>query len=121
MACSCVVCFVSILCRPPVLCGQQACTPPVSPSNRETSCTFRVWACKQSGHVLLLQDIGSFQQHSVRLLTSLAQCMAPFSLDYTPSLLEQYMHLFCKTARLQLLLQDYPSRLVVQLYTLVWG
>ena len=68
-----------------------------------------------------LQDIGSFQQHSVRLLTSLAQCMAPFSLDYTPSLLEQYMHLFCKTARLQLLLRDYPSRLIVQLYTLVWG
>ena len=74
-----------------------------------------------SGHVYTSQDIGSFQQHSVRLLTSLAQCMAPFSLDYTPSLLEQYMQLFCKTARLQLLLRDYPSRLVVQLYTLVWG
>lgn len=45
--------------------------------------------------------------------------MAPFSLDYTTTLLNQYMHLFCNTVRLYLLLRFYPGRLVVQLYSLV--
>ena len=45
--------------------------------------------------------------------------MAPFSLDYTATMLHQYMQLFCNTGRLFLLLHLYPSKVIVQLYTLV--
>ena len=47
--------------------------------------------------------------------------MAPFSLDYTPSLLDQYMQLFCSSMRLQLLARALPSKLTWQLYSLVYS
>lgn len=47
--------------------------------------------------------------------------MAPFSLDYTPSLLDQYMQLFCSSIRLQLLARALPSKLTWQLYSLVYS
>ena len=55
------------------------------------------------------------------LLTNVAGNMAPFSLDYTAGILRQYMQLFCITTRLFLLLRFYPSKLVVQMYSLVQG
>jgi len=55
------------------------------------------------------------------LLTSIAEHMAPFSLDYTAGILKQYMQLFCMTTRMFLLLRFYPSKLIVQLYSLVQG
>lgn len=47
--------------------------------------------------------------------------MAPLSLDYTPSLLDQYMQLFCSSVRLQLLARALPSKLHWQLYCLVFA
>lgn len=55
------------------------------------------------------------------LLTNVAGNMAPFSLDYTAGILRQYMQLFCITTRLFLLLRVYPSKLIVQMYSLVQG
>ena len=66
-----------------------------------------------------LQDVAAILPVNRQLLTETAAVMAPFSLDYTTTILEQYMHLFCHTARIYLLLRFYPGRLVVQLYSLV--
>ena len=66
-----------------------------------------------------LQDIAAILPVNRQLLTETAAVMAPFSLDYTTTILDQYMHLFCHTARLYLLLRFYPGRLIVQLYSLV--
>ena len=66
-----------------------------------------------------LQDIAAILPVNKQLLINTAAVMAPFSLDYTTMLLDQYMHLFCNTARLYLLLRFYPGRLIVQLYSLV--
>ena len=53
------------------------------------------------------------------VLADVARSMAPFSLDYTAGILQQYMQLFCDSVRLLLLLRHYPGKLVVQLYSLV--
>lgn len=66
-----------------------------------------------------MQDVAAILPINKQLLADTAAMMAPFSLDYTTTLLEQYMHLFCNTARLYLLLRFYPGRLIVQLYSLV--
>ena len=58
-------------------------------------------------------------KRNVQLLTCVASEMAPFSLDYTAEILHQYMQLFCDTGRLLLLLRLHPSKLTVQLFTLV--
>ena len=58
-------------------------------------------------------------KRNVQLLTCVANEMAPFSLDYTADILHQYMQLFCDTGRLLLLLRLHPSKLTVQLFTLV--
>ena len=68
---------------------------------------------------IALQDVAAILPVNKHLLIDTAAVMAPFSLDYTTTLLDQYMHLFCNTARLYLLLRFYPGRLVVQLYSLV--
>lgn len=67
----------------------------------------------------MLQDVAAILPINKQLLADTSAVMAPFSLDYTTTLLEQYMHLFCNTARLYLLLRFYPGRPIVQLYSLV--
>lgn len=69
--------------------------------------------------IKLLQDIAAVLPVNKQLLSETSAMMAPFSLDYTTTLLDQFMHLFCNTVRLYLLLRFYPGRLVVQLYSLV--
>ena len=70
---------------------------------------------------LVLQEVAAVMNKNSELLASIAEHMAPFSLDYTAGILKQYMQLFCMTTRLFLLLRFYPSKLVVQLYSLVQG
>ncbi len=53
------------------------------------------------------------------LLADVSARLTPFSLDYTAAILHQYMQLFCHSARLFLLLRFYPSKLIIQLYSLV--
>lgn len=68
-----------------------------------------------------MQDVAACQAATAALLRGVANSMAPFSLDYTPSLLEQYMQLFCSSIRLQLLARALPSKLTWQLYSLVYS
>jgi hypothetical protein len=69
----------------------------------------------------VLQEVAAVMSKNSELLTSIAEHMAPFSLDYTAGILKQYMQLFCMTARPFLLLRFYPSKLIIQLYSLVQG
>lgn len=78
----------------------------------------------------LLQDIGRFQVGAVQHLATMARCLAPFSEDYMPDLLDAYMELACNVVRVQLLASSstlatpcsgIPGKLIVQLYTLVSG
>ncbi|KAL0028311.1 hypothetical protein WJX79_009350 [Trebouxia sp. C0005] len=69
----------------------------------------------------LLKEVGAVMNKNSELLASIAEHMAPFSLDYTAGILKQYMQLFCMTTRLFLLLRFYPSKLIIQLYSLVQG
>ena len=68
-----------------------------------------------------MQDVAACQARNLTLLQGVADSMAPFSLDYTPSLLDQYMQLFCSSIRLQLLACALPSKLLWQLYSLVYS
>lgn len=68
-----------------------------------------------------MQDVAACQAATAALLRGVANSMAPFSLDYTPSLLEQYMQLFCSSIRLQLLARALPGKLTWQLYSLVYS
>lgn len=91
----------------------RVCTPSLSPLSQSL------------GPVLLnlyvVQDVAACQASSFALLQGVADSVAPFSLDYTPSLLEQYMQLFCSSIRLQLLARALPSKLIWQLYSLVYS
>ena len=78
-------------------------------------------ACQSCHHVSCLQDVAACQARNLALLQGVADSMAPFSLDYTPSLLDQYMQLFCSSIRLQLLARALPSKLTWQLYSLVYS
>ena len=69
----------------------------------------------------MLQEYVIFQEQAVQTLTTLHQIWAPFSLEYTPHLLQPYMTLVCNLARLQFLISSVPHQLIIQLYTLIHG
>lgn len=69
-----------------------------------------------------------FQERTVQLLVHInhgvlqhIRQVAPWTLQFTPRLLSQYMQLFCNTVRLNLLARGVPQTLIIQLHTLVTG
>jgi hypothetical protein len=60
------------------------------------------------------QEIAVFQEHTLRVMTDLAQSLLSFSLDYTPQLLDEYMGLFCDACRVHILAAKMPRPLVLQ-------
>ena len=77
--------------------------------------------CSLQDDFAVLQEVAAVMNKNSELLTSIAEHMASFSLDYTAGILKQYMQLFCMTTRMFLLLRFYPSKLIIQLYSLVQG
>lgn len=55
-----------------------------------------------------------FQEHTLRVMTDLAQSLLPFSLDYTPELLDAYMGLFTAACRVHIIAANMPRPLILQ-------
>jgi len=64
----------------------------------------------------LLEDIAIFHEHTVRVLTDVSQSLLPFSLSYTPEILEAFMGLFVAACRVHMLAVKMPRPLILQMY-----
>jgi len=68
----------------------------------------------------LLEEIAIFQEHTLRVLTDLSQSLLPFSLEYTPELLDSYMGLFTEACKIHILAAKMPRPLILQMYALAF-
>lgn len=63
---------------------------------------------------LVGQEVAIFQEHTLRVMTDMSQSLLPFSVAYTPQLLDAYMCLFVDACKVHMLAARVPRALIIQ-------
>mmetsp|Transcript_42380 Transcript_42380/g.108423 ORF Transcript_42380/g.108423 Transcript_42380/m.108423 type:complete len:1253 (-) Transcript_42380:98-3856(-) len=69
----------------------------------------------------LFEEVAIFQEHTLRVMTDMSQSLLPFSVAYTPQLLDAYMCLFVDACKVHMLAARVPRALIIQYYTVAYN